>query len=154
MQAVFSSTHAIDATASLWKSMVDLVKDCKIEYGRGCLFFERNTDSFDYLALFDLQESGAEELGIDPDIFRQLLTIVGSGYNFHSEFVLLIKTTFENEIKFVVQTGELSYEGWRGVKSPDEIREQERADQLAVARQLRAVLKQGRKSKKNKTAKK
>lgn len=148
MQAVFSSTHAIEATASLWRSMVDLVRDCKIEHGRGCLFFERNTDNFDYLTLFDLQEAGSEKLGIDPDIFRQLLTLIGSGYDFHSEFVLLVKTTFESEIKFVVQTGELTYDGWKGVKSAVEIREQERADQLAVARQLRAVLAQRRKGKK------
>jgi hypothetical protein len=148
MQAVYSSTHAIEATASLWRSMVDLVRNAKPEYGRGCLYFERNTDSFDYLTLFELQEAGAEKLGIDPDIFRQLLNLIGSGYDFKTEFVLLVKTTFESEIKFVVQTGELSYEGWRGVKSPEEIRQQERADQLAVARQLRAILAGKRKSKK------
>ena len=126
--------------------MVDFVKDVKIEHGRGCVFYDKSTGNFGYLSLFELQQEGAGE--IDPDIYRQLLSIVGSGYDFHSEFVLLVKYNFQSEIKYVLQTGELTYEGWRGVKSAEEIREQERADQLAVARQLRGVLAQQRKSKK------
>jgi hypothetical protein len=146
MQAITSSTLAIEATAQVWRLMVDFVKDVKIEHGRGCVFYDKETGDFGYLSLFELQQEGAGE--IDPDIYRQLLTIVGGEYDFHSEFVLLVKYNFQSEIKYVLQTGELSYEGWRGVKSPEEIREQERADQLAVARQLRAVLAQQRKSKK------
>jgi hypothetical protein len=98
----------------------------KIEHGRGCVFYDKAKGDFGYLSLFELQQEGAGE--IDPDIYRQLLTIVGSEYNFCSEFVLLVKYSFQSEIKYVLQTGLLNYEGWRGVKSPEEIREQERAD--------------------------
>jgi hypothetical protein len=146
MQAITSSTQAIEATAQVWRLMVDFVKDVKIEHGRGCVFYDKLTGEFGYLSLFELQQEGRGE--IDPDIYRQLLPLLGSGYDFHSELILLVKHKFQDKIKYVLQTGELTYEGWRGVKSPEEIREQERADQLAVARQLRAVLAQGRKSKK------
>jgi len=146
MQTITSSTHAIEATAQVWRLMVDFVKGVKIEHGRGCVFYDKETGDFGYLSLFELQQEGSGE--IDPDIYRQLLTIIGGGYDFHSEFVLLAKSNFQNEIKYVLQTGELTYEGWRGVKSAEEIREQERSDQLAGARQLRAVLAHKRKSKK------
>jgi hypothetical protein len=146
MQAITSSTQALEATAQVWRLMVDFVKDVKIEHGRGCVFYDKLTGEFGYLSLFELQQEGRGE--IDPDIYRQLLPLLGSGYDFHSELILLVKHKFQDKIKYVLQTGELTYEGWRGVKSPEEIREQERADQLAVARQLRAVLAQGRKSKK------
>ncbi len=146
MQTITSSTQAIEATAQVWRLMVDFVKDCKIEHGRGCVFYDKETGDFGYLSLFELQQNGLEE--IDRDVFRQLLPLIGSGYDFHSEFVLLVKDNSQGQIKYVLQSGELNYDGWRGVKSPDEIRQQERNDQLAVARQLRAVLAQDRKPKK------
>jgi hypothetical protein len=146
MQTITSSTQAIEATAEIWRLMVDFVKDVKIEHGRGCVFYDKLTGEFGYLSLFELQQEGVGE--IPENIYRQLLPLLGSGYDFHSELILLVKHKFQDKIKYVLQTGLLTYEGWRGVKSPDEIRDQERADQLAVARQLRAVLAQGRKSKK------
>lgn len=145
MQTITSSTHAVDATAQVWRSMVDFVKDCKVEHGRGCVFFAKDTGDFGYLSLFELQKEGPGE--IDENIYRQLLPLLGNGYDFRTEFVLLVKADFGHG-KYVLQTGLLTYDGWQGVKTASEIKEQERNDQLAVARQLRAVLAQSRKGKK------
>jgi hypothetical protein len=100
------------------------------------------------MSLFDLQRHGAVELEIDRDIYCQLLTLIGSEYDFHNEFVLLVKHEFKSEIKYVLQTGQLDYEGWRGVKSPEEIKAQERNDQLLAARKVRELLAAQRKRKK------
>jgi hypothetical protein len=148
MQQITSSTQAIEATAQVWRGMVDLVNDCKIEHGRGCVFYETNSNTLGYMSLFDLQRHGVVELEIDPDIFKQLLTLIGKEYDFHSEFVLLVKHEFQSEIKYVLQTGQLTYEGWRGVKSPEEIKSQERNDQLLAARKLREILARQRRRKK------
>lgn len=103
--------------------MVDFVKEVKVEHGRGCVFFGKATGDFGYLSLFELQQEGKGE--IPEDIYKQLLPLLGSGYDFRSEFILLVKAQFgpENEFKYVLQTGLLTYEGWRGVKTPDEIRD-------------------------------
>jgi hypothetical protein len=93
----------------------------KIEHGRGCVFYDKAKGDFGYLSLFELQQEGVGE--IPENIYRQLLPLLGSGYDFHSELVLLVKYIFQSEIKYVLQTGLLNYEGWRGVKSPEEIRE-------------------------------
>jgi hypothetical protein len=146
-QTVTSSTQAIEATAQVWRGMVDLVNDCKIEHGRGCVFYETNSNTLGYMSLFDLQRHGAENLEIDPDIYRQLLILIGGEYDFKSEFVLLVKHEFASEIKYVLQTGQLTYDGWRGVKSPEQIKEQEHNDQLAAARKVRELLASKRKGK-------
>jgi hypothetical protein len=144
MQAITSSTQAVDATAQVWRLMVDFVQKVKTDHGRGCVFFDKFTGNFGYLSLFELQREGPGE--IDADIYKQLLPLIGSGYDFHNEFILLVKAQFEAEIKYVLQTGLLNYDGWKGVKTPDEIRAQERADQLAAARQVRAIFAQQRAS--------
>jgi hypothetical protein len=144
-QQITSSTQAIEATAQVWRAMVDLVKNCKIEHGRGCVFYETGSDTLGYMSLFELQQRGAVQLEIDGDIYCQLLTLIGSEYDFHNEFVLLVKHEFDSEIKYVLQTGELTYDGWRGVKTPEEIKQQERNDQLAAARKVRELLARKRK---------
>lgn len=148
MQTITSSTQAVEATAQVWRLMVDFVNDVKIKHGRGCVFYDKSTGDFGYISLFELQQEGPGE--IPEDIYKQLLPLLGGGYDFHSEFILLVKARFgpENEFKYVLQTGLLIYDGWKGVKTPDEIRQQERNDQLAIARQLRAVLVQQRQPKK------
>jgi hypothetical protein len=148
LQSVTSSTQAIEATAQVWRSMVDLVNECKIEHGRGCVFYETTSNTLGYMSLFDLQRHGAVQLEIGRDIYCQLLTLIGSEYDFHNEFVLLVKHEFKSEIKYVLQTGQLDYEGWRGVKSPEEIKAQERNDQLLAARKVRELLAAQRRRKK------
>lgn len=148
MQAILSSTDAVEATAQVWRQMVDFVKDVKIEHGRGCVFYNQFTGDFGYLSLFELQQNGAGE--IDIDIYKQLLPLIGSGYDFHSEFILLVKGNFPGGSNYVLQTGLLTYDGWKGVKTQSEIEQQERQSQLNYARQLRTVFAQQRKSKKQK----
>lgn len=147
-QQIQSSAQAVEATAQVWRGMVDLVKDCKIEHGRGCVYYEKNSDTLGYISLFDLQQNSAEDLELDPDIRRQLLALVGGKYDFHTEFILLVKHEHDSEIRYVLQIGALDYEGWREVKSPEEIKAQERESQLTQARMLKAMFEQKRKKKK------
>ena len=145
---VLSSQQAIAATSQIWASMVQIVRENRPKLGRGCVYHKDGTDTLEYLSLFELQSGGRELIGIAPELYSELLRVIGGGYDFQTEFVLLVRQRTKSETKFIVQIGQLRDDGWMGVKTPEEIKEQERADQLATARQLRAILKQQRQRRK------
>jgi hypothetical protein len=145
---VLSSQQAIAATADTWASMVRLVRENSQKLGRGCVYYRHGDDTLEYLSLFELQAGGKELIGIAPELYRKLLRVIGGEYDFHREFVLLVRQQTQHETKFIVQVGQLRDDGWKGVKTPEQIKEQERADQLATARQLRVILRQQRQRRK------
>jgi hypothetical protein len=150
MQTTYSSTQAIEATDQAWRDMVDCVNKHKGEHGRGFMYFQQSSGIFGYMRLFDIQSKTAEELELNPDIRRQLIELVASGYDFQNEFILVSEMDNETPTRYVLQTGELRHDGRRGVKTDDEIKQKERNDQLMIARQVRAASKMQRKSKKKK----
>lgn len=145
---VLSSQQAIAATSQVWASMVQLVRENSPTLGRGCVYYRHGDDTLEYLSLFELQSGGKELIGIAPELYRELLRVIGSEYDFRTEFVLLVRQQTQSETKFIVQVGQLREDGWKGVKTPEQIKEQERADQLATARQLRVILRQQRQRRK------
>ena len=128
--------------------MVQLVRENNPKLHRGCVYYKDGDDTLEYLSLFELQAGGRELIGIAPELYRELLRVIGGGYDFQTEFVLLVRQQTQAETKFIVQIGQLRDDGWMGVKTPEQIKEQERADQLAIARQLRAILRQQRQRRK------
>lgn len=102
-----SNTDAVQAVADLWAAMVQVIKEYQ-PTGRGILYSPPNSNFMDYMGLDKLKElDGKEYLGIDDQVYEQLVDVVENRYNFDTEFVLVtkqIKTVTErlNNLEYVL----------------------------------------------------
>lgn len=148
---ILSSANTIAVFDEFWTQMVTLVKnDWAPNLGRGCVFYDKAKEVFGYVPFTAIQAGTPEELELQQDIYDQLLAIVGEGYDFDSEFVLLIKVENDAIVKFDLTIASLDYNGRSGVFSDQYIKDVEREKQLRLARDVRMALQKNRKKKKRK----
>jgi hypothetical protein len=151
MQTLLKSSAQDEiAIAQTWKAVVDMALYCKKEkHGRGCVVYEVSSEVFGFITLFDLQRLGAKELEIDSDVHAGILREVGT-YNFDSEVVLLIKSEHEDQVRYIMEISDLSYDGWRKIPEFANVRIRTQIDQKLAARVELARMKAARSPKKNK----
>lgn len=122
---VLSSQQAIAATSQIWASMVQIVRENRPKLGRGCVYYKDGTDTLKYLSLLELQSGGKELIGIAPELYSELLRVIGGGYDFQAEFVLLVRRRTEDGTKFIVQIQPLTDDGWKIIVPPEQLKKQE-----------------------------
>jgi hypothetical protein len=144
---VLSSQQAITATADTWASMVQLVRENNPKLGRGCVYYKNGDDALEYLSLFELQSGGKELIGIAPELYRELLRVIGGEYDFQREFVLLVRRQSEDGLKFIVQIQPLTDDGWKLIVPPEQLKRQELLLQKAGALKHLEELREKRKPK-------
>ncbi|MGL4621330.1 MAG: hypothetical protein ACRCZS_20085, partial [Chroococcidiopsis sp.] len=96
------------------------------------------------------QKAGAEALEMDPEIFLGILEQVGSGYDYATEVLLLIKSENKEQIRYKIEIADLDYESWRKIPEFEDVRSKLQLDQKLVARAVLAQMKAKRSSKKGK----
>lgn len=140
-----SNNDSVQAVADLWEAMVGVIK--KYQYsGRGFLYMKQGDNFMDYMGLDKLKElDGKEYLGIDDQVYGQLVDAVENKYNFDTEFVFVSKQTErDGTIKFLVNIGGLHPEGWKEYNSPEHIKKVEADKQLLMAQEYGRQLKKRR----------
>ena len=144
-----SSAQEEQIIVESWRAVIDLALHCKsLNLGRGCVVYELKTDVFGFISLFDMQTAGADELEMKPEIFAQILELAGSGYDYATELLLLIKSDEKEQIRYKIEIAGLNYDSWRDIPEFADLRKNMQLDQQLVARAMLAQMKAKRTSKK------
>jgi hypothetical protein len=118
-----SSTQAFDALNEIHQLIVRFVKENKSELKRGFVFTPYPSDKMYFYTLLELQEDPML-LGCNEELRAQFLTLVGT-YDFHNEYVYIIRVDNEEKLRFIAQTGPLDENGASQIITPEEIQERE-----------------------------
>jgi hypothetical protein len=141
-----SNNGAVIALANIWAAMVELINEYK-HTGRGFLFYPQGSSFMDYMGLDELKGKGFDgqaHLGIEDDLYQQLIEVVEDKYTPEGEFVFVTRQEIGGKTKFVVNIGSLAVDGWKEHRSPEDIRRVEAEKQKFAAKRRLELMKQQR----------
>jgi len=148
-----SSAEHAQAFASLHWTIASFIKANKDRLGRGFAYNEVPSADLHFVPLEDLKKEGPEMIGINPDLYAQLIDLLGS-YDVDQEYVSVIRVIQDDVTRFITQTGPLDEDSWQQIISEEEIKRRDAIVLKARAAAHLEKLRSGRAKKKGKGAKK